>query len=232
MPPPGYEPFLRAICADPEDDTVRLVFADWLDENGDPERAEFIRLQVAVPERPQEYDPQYARADALRKKNWTGWFGELPKLSGIGWVQSFRRGFVSGAIAHTGKWLCVQHERVFGATPVQSLTLNVGGLGPLERALLLSELGRLSELCLRGCRLVTGQWEVLTGCPHLARLQWLCLDWLPVPPAVRSAMFLERDAEAFVNSTCLPRLKLIVICDSVNPAALALLRTRFEVRAW
>jgi len=46
MLPPGYEPFLRAICTDPEDDTVRLVFADWLDENGDPERAEFIRLQV------------------------------------------------------------------------------------------------------------------------------------------------------------------------------------------
>jgi uncharacterized protein (TIGR02996 family) len=36
---------LRAIIENPADDTPRLVFADWLDENGEPERAEFVRLQ-------------------------------------------------------------------------------------------------------------------------------------------------------------------------------------------
>lgn len=40
--------FLRTIVADPEDDTVRLAFADWLDENDDPARAEFIRVQVEL----------------------------------------------------------------------------------------------------------------------------------------------------------------------------------------
>ncbi len=40
------EAFLRAIHADPDDDMWRLVFADWLEENGEPDRAEFIRLQV------------------------------------------------------------------------------------------------------------------------------------------------------------------------------------------
>lgn len=35
---------LAAIVANPDDDTPRLVYADWLDENGRPERAEFIRL--------------------------------------------------------------------------------------------------------------------------------------------------------------------------------------------
>jgi uncharacterized protein (TIGR02996 family) len=43
--PPGAEPFLAAIIADPADDTPRLVFADWLQENGDEDRAEFIRIQ-------------------------------------------------------------------------------------------------------------------------------------------------------------------------------------------
>ena len=41
---------LAAVLADPEDDTVRLVYADRLqerDEPGDAERAEFIRVQVA-----------------------------------------------------------------------------------------------------------------------------------------------------------------------------------------
>ena len=39
---------LRAIRAAPEDDTVRLVYADWLEENGQPERAEFIRLECEL----------------------------------------------------------------------------------------------------------------------------------------------------------------------------------------
>jgi uncharacterized protein (TIGR02996 family) len=40
--------FLRGILAHPEDDTPRLVFADWLEEHGAPERAEFIRLQCQL----------------------------------------------------------------------------------------------------------------------------------------------------------------------------------------
>lgn len=40
--------FLRAIAANPDDDTVRLIFSDWLEENGDPERAEFIRIQCEL----------------------------------------------------------------------------------------------------------------------------------------------------------------------------------------
>lgn len=39
---------IRAVLAAPEDDTPRLVFADWLDDHDQPERAEFIRLQVKV----------------------------------------------------------------------------------------------------------------------------------------------------------------------------------------
>jgi uncharacterized protein (TIGR02996 family) len=39
--------FLRAIAEDPNDEGTRLVFADWLEERGDP-RAEFIRLDCAV----------------------------------------------------------------------------------------------------------------------------------------------------------------------------------------
>lgn len=36
----------RAVVEQPDDDTVRLVFADWLEEHGEGERAELIRLQV------------------------------------------------------------------------------------------------------------------------------------------------------------------------------------------
>lgn len=37
---------LRAILMNPKCDTTRLVYADWLQDNGDPDRAEFIRIQV------------------------------------------------------------------------------------------------------------------------------------------------------------------------------------------
>jgi uncharacterized protein (TIGR02996 family) len=44
--------FLKAIRGSPADDTVRLVYADWLQEHGGrPERAEFIRLQVKKSQR-------------------------------------------------------------------------------------------------------------------------------------------------------------------------------------
>jgi uncharacterized protein (TIGR02996 family) len=39
---------LRAVLENPEDDTVRLVYADWLDENDQPKRAELIRAQVKL----------------------------------------------------------------------------------------------------------------------------------------------------------------------------------------
>lgn len=35
-----------AVLAHPDDDTPRLVFADWLDDHGEPERAELIRCQI------------------------------------------------------------------------------------------------------------------------------------------------------------------------------------------
>ena len=36
--------FLQAIRDAPDDDAPRLIYADWLDERGDP-RGEFIRVQ-------------------------------------------------------------------------------------------------------------------------------------------------------------------------------------------
>lgn len=40
--------FLAAILESPDDDGPRLIFADYLEENGDPARGEFIRIQCAI----------------------------------------------------------------------------------------------------------------------------------------------------------------------------------------
>ncbi|MBY0456966.1 MAG: TIGR02996 domain-containing protein, partial [Gemmataceae bacterium] len=39
---------LRAICADPDEDTPRLAYADFLDEHGRHDRAAFVRGQVEL----------------------------------------------------------------------------------------------------------------------------------------------------------------------------------------
>src|SRR5262249_54515087 len=42
-------PLLAAIHADPKNDTPRLAYTEWLEKNGKPEYAEFIRLQCQQP---------------------------------------------------------------------------------------------------------------------------------------------------------------------------------------
>src|SRR5690242_1539927 len=71
------EGFLAAIQEAPDDDTPRLVFADWLDERDDP-LGEFIRLQIEPePLRIPRADPleELERVRRLRKippgKNWS-----------------------------------------------------------------------------------------------------------------------------------------------------------------
>jgi uncharacterized protein (TIGR02996 family) len=42
------EALLASVLAAPDDDAPRGIFADWLDEHDEGERAEFIRIQVAI----------------------------------------------------------------------------------------------------------------------------------------------------------------------------------------
>ncbi len=43
-----HDALLRAVLEYPDEDCPRLVFADWLDENEQHDRAEFIRLQCEI----------------------------------------------------------------------------------------------------------------------------------------------------------------------------------------
>src|SRR5262245_19453619 len=42
------EAILQSVIDHPEDDAPRLVYADWCEDHGDPDRAEFIRVQVEL----------------------------------------------------------------------------------------------------------------------------------------------------------------------------------------
>jgi uncharacterized protein (TIGR02996 family) len=73
---PDWPAFAAAILAHPDDDTVRLVAADFLEENGDPDRAAFIRIQCALAALERDGQGKSPAADELRKKE-RGFLGPL-----------------------------------------------------------------------------------------------------------------------------------------------------------
>jgi len=88
------EAFLRSVLADPADDTPRLVYADWLDDNGRPERAEFIRVQIErarLDEDDPRHDPLEERERGLLRAHENEWLGDAGRLLS---APEFRRGFV------------------------------------------------------------------------------------------------------------------------------------------
>lgn len=74
---------LAAIHAQPKDNTIRLVYADWLQENGQPEYAEFVRLSIRL-YRPISPEPELrSRWEILRTNFGKQWAAPMPKpLSG------------------------------------------------------------------------------------------------------------------------------------------------------
>jgi uncharacterized protein (TIGR02996 family) len=70
---------LEAVRAEPEDDAPRLVYADWLEEHGQDERAELIRVQVAL-ERDGPSEPLLARERDLLTRRAAEWLRPLADI--------------------------------------------------------------------------------------------------------------------------------------------------------
>jgi uncharacterized protein (TIGR02996 family) len=197
------EAFLRDIHERPHDDAPRLVYADWLDENGQPERAEFIRVQCRLaelvtghPERPALEKREYA----LWRKHTKAWQKPLPPRYRRG---PFYRGFITPRLSlHADPGAKYGHVltpefRPPDCTPLWEACVSPEGGGP--------------------------EAVDLVNHPVLDRLIGLWLHHLPVPrlrrlaasPRVRhlialAAAFLGRDAfvaaEAIAGSPHLARL--------------------------
>src|SRR5262249_23712761 len=87
---------LHAICENPDDDTPRLVYSDWLEEHGELARAEFIRLQIELARMP-PYDPRRLdleeRASVYEELYGESWQPEIPEE--VPALDSYRRGFLA-----------------------------------------------------------------------------------------------------------------------------------------
>jgi uncharacterized protein (TIGR02996 family) len=97
---PQDHDFIRQILASPDDDAPRLAYADWLEQQGERDRAEFIRLQIAAARLPPQ-DPQrgemVARASALLQAHQAECEALPPEINEVARVGSFERGFPTWA---------------------------------------------------------------------------------------------------------------------------------------
>jgi uncharacterized protein (TIGR02996 family) len=144
MPPSNLDALLRACKGDPTNDEVRRILADFLEEDGQAERAEFVRLQIALPEEEdrREWHPLAAEREArqirLLRKNAADWLGGAWNAYGWVGVPSENPGH-SASVKFARGLACVQ----VGKAPCDELPLALGpGAAPwLERF----EAGRILE---------------------------------------------------------------------------------------
>ena len=117
---PEHGAFLNAILERPDDDLPRLVYADYLDETGFAERAEFIRVQIELA-RSDPTDDRFAdltRREAELLRDGVG--GIVPGVRG---KQTFRRGFVE-FLHTTADRLIAAPQSILLLAPIRELRIS------------------------------------------------------------------------------------------------------------
>lgn len=170
--------FLEAIGEAPDDDTPRLIYADWLEEHGDPDRAAFIRHQCAAAAAreagdDETYWTEEALAWQLRRRHGKEWAGPWAEWASEG---EFGRGFVSSVALHGGKGTRPREE----CATVQSVKLGTNWIGRREKLEGFEELGwrpgQIRSLDLGDAWNRHGQVDAVLKHPACSRLAELCLN--------------------------------------------------------
>ncbi|MBY0455846.1 MAG: TIGR02996 domain-containing protein [Gemmataceae bacterium] len=160
---------LAAIDAHPAEDTPRLMYADWLDENDRPLRAEFIRLQLTLRE-PDKLAPEEAQKLRNRqrvlvenhRRDLIGPLGAHITLPDV----TFDRGFV--AELRVTAFLFLQHADAFAALrPRPRLVLRYLDAIKFEQLLRTPAAEAVTRLSLH---LNERSVVLLAGCPYFSRL--------------------------------------------------------------
>jgi uncharacterized protein (TIGR02996 family) len=252
---PDEDGFLQSILDDPDDDTPRLVYADWLDENGEPARGAFIRAQCRLA-RLEEDDPARLpllrdegaylpqAQEALASKKRPAWLARLPASVPHG--LSFVRGF-PGCWTTTAKRFVEKDAALMQVAPIQyaRLTNVATSVGHLSRC---ESLARLRSLDLSGNRIQIDAVLTLTASPHLSglrRLRWhggqltnakvIVLAAAPWLAGVRDLhlsrnSFRDDGAEAMAGSPHLEGLKMLNWQDNhVGPRGARALATSLRL---
>ncbi len=129
---------LAAIIANPDEDTPRLMYADALDERGEPgdaERAEFVRVQCGVESNPGTRSPETLLLEHGDEYH-DAWFhpivpclnpetryrADAPQYAGVGLPV---RGFIASVTCTAADWL-THGDAIRAAQPVTRVVWTVG----------------------------------------------------------------------------------------------------------
>jgi uncharacterized protein (TIGR02996 family) len=183
------ETFLSAIREHPEDDTVRLVYADWLAEHGQADRGEFIRVEIELARTPptEEADERrravlYQRRTELLKRHKTEW---LAPFTPFAKESSFERGFVQALDVSANAFLH-NAEKWSALTPLTRLKITscfewdqAAGTRTWWTASLFASphLARLEVLDLEALGMTAADLGPFAAQPDLSRLRELVLTW-------------------------------------------------------
>jgi uncharacterized protein (TIGR02996 family) len=183
--------FLEDIAANIDDDTPRLVYADWLMENDREERGEFIRVQVERARRP-AWDPAQVRL-RLREEElleWHGeeWLAELPASRGVRW-EGFRRGIVAEVSFATFEVMRTKAHACRTVAPVEAVTVQWPRRKESKKTV--PPIAELREL-------------TLTGRPFEDEITWLADS--PQLSTLRALTVLGLDAEDLSRLVASPHL--------------------------
>jgi uncharacterized protein (TIGR02996 family) len=185
---PNKEPaiedaFLQSILENPDDDSVRLIFADWLMERDDP-RGEFIRIQcelARLQEPLSDWDAWASASERLpelaaREKELLAKHGKTwaEPISSITNHYEFRGGFVERVSLSAALFLQRQAD-LFRRTPIQEVHFTSVAAGEVLALASAPELARLKTIDLSG-QLVTPVLFGLLGSRRLTRLRALKLS--------------------------------------------------------
>jgi uncharacterized protein (TIGR02996 family) len=141
------EAFWHAIRAQPDDDGPRLIYADWLDEYLEPERAELVRLQCHLDRQPRldvpELEPQLDRECDLLHATELHWRKILGSVAeNRGWGPHLVRG-VPESVCVSLDVLLQRGEELLAALPT---VREVAVCGVRDRALELARCELLERL--------------------------------------------------------------------------------------
>jgi uncharacterized protein (TIGR02996 family) len=148
------EPLLQAIVDEPEDNALRLILADWLEDQGDPSsvaRAELTRIQVELGR---------ADLDVARRQEMTTRQAQILRARAEGWLGPLRK-IVRRWEVNKGTFRVVMEADALAKRKTQALAEEW-----FARAW-------VQELCLTG---YTRRWGPLFGLPQMERLHSLELD--------------------------------------------------------
>lgn len=206
-----------AILAAPEDDTPRLVYADWLDETGQADPAEFIRVQVALARRPTlELQARERALLALHEDEWLAPY-QMPggPLRG-GAHGQFRRGFIE-IVWMTATDFRHRAEALFLGCPLRELRLTRTTELDLGKLMEYPLLSRLAGLDLSDRKLGDAAARLVVWSPFTLGLEVLRLRGCGI----------SDDGAARLADGDWPLRELDVSFNPISTRGLDLLRARF-----